>query len=128
MKVEWTDRNNLCSKEVDTAHEALELLTEIAKSISAPSMVEFFNESTGRSVAVGVGRSKTVITYQDSIDPPYYISLGNKKQDFLVNFNYGNEESEYLGRNLVDFSFAIDAVRDFFVSKTRYEGIDWEKL
>jgi hypothetical protein len=90
-------------------------------------MVEFF-DSSGRSIAIGVGRRQTVVTYQDSLDPPYYISQGDSGNEVPVTFQYGGEETEYLGQNIVDLHPAMNALQDFFGSSSLYAGIEWERL
>ena len=127
MNVEWSDGAEIRSAEILNAEEALELLKTLTASLPTPAMVEFF-DATGRAIALGVGRQKTIVTYQDSIDPPYYISQGDADNDESVFFQYGGEETEYLGQNVVELQPALNAIRDFFRSSSIYSGLEWERL
>lgn len=128
MKVQWSDWKNSYELELFSADSAVEFLQKLRLELKMPAMVEFFNPASGRSICVGVGRDVSVVTYQDSNDPPYYISAGCEEGDGAVVFCYGNEDTEYLLVNAISFELASLAVADFFRTNRRFEGIEWEKL
>lgn len=96
-KVQWSDFEFTTEKTVSLSNDAISLVKNISQSDHIPTMVEFFNDF-GVSFCIGIGRDKTVLTYQNSNDPPYYISSGNKNAEGTEWFCYGQEESEYLAR------------------------------
>ncbi|ARU54286.1 immunity protein Imm1 [Oleiphilus messinensis] len=127
VKAQWTDWNQTFRKEVSTYDEARTIIDRLKKTIDPPAMVEFFDNSK-RAIAIGIGRNVSVVTYQDSLDPPYLISLGEREQPGTEWFCYGNEESEYLGRNLVSITLADNALKCFFTSNERPSVLKWEQL
>lgn len=128
MVAQWSDSSQEFTIEIESAESMLMLLEKLSVKIETPALVEIYEPGVGRSIGVGVGRDISVVTYQDSNDPPYFISLGNDKSDAVIVFNYGKEETEYLMRNAIPFKSALLAVESFFRSTGRYEGIAWEKL
>jgi hypothetical protein len=91
-------------------------------------MVEFFDPNTGLSLAVGVAGTESVVTFQQSLDPPYFISLGDPSRTDVVNFVYGNENSEYLGRNAIPMNEAESALIAFVRDRIKPANLAWERL
>jgi hypothetical protein len=90
-------------------------------------MVEFSEGSDGPSLGYAVGRNKTVLTFQGSLDPPYYVSLTNSA-DADMWFYYAKEYTEYPGANMISHDDAERALREFFETKRLPSAIRWEKL
>ena len=70
----------------------------------------------------------TVVTFQESLDPPYYISQGGVRDEGVTSFCYGNEETEYLNQNRVPFLSGLDALLFFVLHRSRPPGLEWECL
>lgn len=92
------------------------------------TMLEVFNIDTRRSLAIGLGRDRTVVTYQDSLEPPYFISLGNAEEKGVETFMYGGEPTEYHAANLVSLACGFGALGEFFCCDRRPETCRWEQL
>ena len=90
--------------------------------------MEFFSPDSGQSLALGIGLNSTVVTYQESLDPPYFISLGDKEALGTEWFRYGGEETEYLARNLVSTNKGMDALKQFVINRMQPGNLEWERL
>lgn len=124
---QWSDWEAVHEEVVSTPREATDLIDRVARNSAIPTMVEFFNDR-GTSFAIGIGRAKTVVTFQESQNPPYFISLGNANAVGTEWFCYGQEESEYLASNLVDPNEGRLALVEFIKKGVKPEVISWEKL
>jgi hypothetical protein len=125
--VQWSNWNDVFERAVSSADSAIELIQEVQRTLEIPALVEFFNDQ-GVSLGMGVGRPTTVLTYQTSNGPPYFISLGDPAAEGSEWFCYGNEESEYLARNLIDFDIALRALREFVETGKKSSNVSWEQL
>ena len=125
---DWTTWDNAERFEVTSWQEARSLIERVGSQADPPCLVEFYNSDSGQSLGLGVGRDFTVVTYQDSLDPPYFISLGNKERSGTEWFCYGNEQTEYLAMNLVPMDQGIAALKHFVENRTQPENIAWERL
>jgi len=106
----------------------MQLVDELEKTVNIPTIIEFWDNDTKRALGMGLGRKTTILTYQDSLDPPYYISLGNAKAEGTFWFCYGQEESEYSLSNEVEYKKGLEAIKLFFEKTGRPNNISWEKL
>jgi hypothetical protein len=128
LTAEWTSWEHDERVQVTSWEEAETLLQTIGSRSGPPCLVEFYDSESGRSLGLGVGRPLTVVTYQDSLDPPYFISLGDKERLGTEWFCYGNEQTDYLATNLVPISQGKSALRHFLVSRSRPDNLSWERL
>src|SRR5438552_2853252 len=103
LKATWTDWDTAYEQDVSAWNEADALLDKLALQTDPPRLVEFYDPASGRALAIGVGRDSTVLTYQDSLDPPYFLSLGDPLTKGVEWFCYGNERTEYMAKNLVSY-------------------------
>jgi hypothetical protein len=127
LEVMWTGSQKVLERTVNNVEQAIEL-TKIAYNADEPTMIEFSETETGRSLAVGFGRKHTVVTYQESLDPPYYISLGDLNCKGVTSFWYAGEETEYLLQNAIPAEQGQQALAFFVINRTRPTNINWEKL
>jgi hypothetical protein len=128
LKVDWTSFDKCYSDEVSTWPEAIQLIDKIESHSSVPCIVEFYHSTSGQAFSFGIGRKSTVATYQDSLAPPYFISVGDPNATGVQWFCFGNEETEYLESNLIDNSIAIQALENFIKSRKKPSNINWETL
>jgi len=127
--VSWCTTQNTYEETVCNVVEALGLVGRLAKAAcEQPTMAEFYERETGHSLAIGLGRVDTVLTYQRSTDPPYFISQGSSRIAGTVSFCYGNESSEYLASNVVPMSDGLEALRYFVEYRMKPPTIQWEEL
>ncbi len=128
LTVEWTTWDVGKHAEIERWEEAADLLEEVVSQVGPPCLMEFFVKASGQSLGLGVGRELTVVTYQDSLDRPYFISQGDKGSHGTEWFCYGNERTEYLARNLAPTDQGMAALKHFVEIRTRPKNVDWERL
>jgi hypothetical protein len=129
LRAVWTDSKQSYERIIHNAEQGLDLVAELAACRSdSPVMLEFIDLSSRASLAVGVGRPHTVVTFQQSPDPPYYISLGDASRHGTTSFCYGNEETEYLLRNAVSLDEGQQALSCFVSTHSKPTNLNWEKL
>jgi len=130
FKVVWTDVENVFEKVIGNQAEGLQLIqqVELPKAAAIPPMIEFSVPDREMSLTLGVGRSDTVLTFNESLEPPYFISLGNSAEIGVITFCWGNQETEYLKRNSVPFAKGLEALSFFLNHLSRPPNLDWERL
>jgi hypothetical protein len=128
MLAYWSDFESSHSRKIDTAVQALDLISELMSSITTPAMVEFRDDSVGLAFGYAVGRERTVLTFQHTNDPPYYISLGDREEEGVEWFCYGQQYSEYMQYNLIKHRNAQQALKDFFNTEELPVSVMWERL
>lgn len=128
MLAYWSDFESSNSRRINSADQALDLIDELSLSITTPAMVEFRDDSVGLAFGYAVGRKCTVLTFQYTSDPPYYISKDDKDQIGIEWFCYGRQYSEYMSYNLIEHASAKEALREFFQTQELPASVRWEKL
>jgi hypothetical protein len=126
---EWECRGACRSVSISTAGEAIDLFLGIIKErLMPPAILEVYDPASGLSLGVGVDQLKSIVTFQEGVDPPYYIGLGSGDSRETIEFAYGGELSEYLGRNVVSSDVAIEALRRFVSERKMPDNLNWEEL
>ena len=122
-RIEW---NN--SKETVSSLSELEALLKEINSLGTPYLVVIQSPVNGDSLAVGLGKNKSVLNYiSGSLTPPYYTSIGSS--DFVeegVEFDFMGEWSEFPSKNLIPVEAAAEAVRHFYQYHEKSPKIEWE--
>jgi hypothetical protein len=125
LKFVWTTPHDSHEGQLQSIAEAQEMLHQAA---DAPTMVEIFDPATGLAMAIGVGAAMSIVTFQETNDPPYFISLGDPEITGVLEFCYGNEPTEYLARNAVSNEAAQQALNWFIENRTCPTFFPWERL
>ena len=128
FRMVWTDQAQAYERDVASPAEITEFLATFKTKMVEPTMVEFFKPETGLALAIGLGRAESVVTFQNSLDPPYYISLGDPTREGIVTFWYGDDLNEYLSRNEVPTEEAEKALLYFLENTARPPNLHWEQL
>jgi hypothetical protein len=128
LRVQWQPYSGEAREtEVDDPDEAVALFRAIDEDPTVgPVLVEYYIPEH-ESLSVGAGRELSVLNFQNSLDPPYFTSLGNAGNENL-DFSYGGQFSEYPGKSAVPKAHAIVALREFVVSRTKPTSVEWEEL
>lgn len=92
-----------------------------------PPIVMFAWSDNGPFLGVSVGE-EAVLTYDTSLDPPYYVSVGDPHAPGLTCVIYGRQESEFERRALVPSTTAETAIRMFLSSRERPDVLEWEDV
>lgn len=93
-------------------------------------VVEVLREPGGfPSLSLAVGGSESLVTYQATNDPPYFISVGDpSRQAESEPLVHGMQVIEHLGRNVVPWAVASAALQEFLKAEERPNGLAWESL
>lgn len=79
-----------------------------------PQLVTVQSGETGDSLAIGIGRDRSILNYvSGSKDPPYFTSTGELEVDEPIAFRFGGEWSEFPMRSSVPSLVARKAMRHF---------------
>ena len=123
----WSDSAQSREVSVATVDEIRKLIQSIVQQ-GTPVLLQLYDKGVGAELGVGLGREVAVITYQRSLEPPYFISLGDPTGQGTTWFHHGGEPTEYLARNLVRADLVWPTVEAFIATLARPETIRWESL
>ena len=127
FNVAWSDWSESFLRVV-APEEIPSLIEALDAEVSPPAMVLIWEVGSERELGVGLGRERTVLTYQESTDPPYFISQGDSEEKGVEWFCFGTQENEYLASNLVAKSKIVPTLNSFLNGEKRLRGIKWEML
>lgn len=109
---------------VDSAAALDRLLDELAEQASAkPFMAELISPA-GDSLALGLGREQSVLSWVSaSQDPPYFASEGDRDAVGTVVFFYRGDWSEFPCWSAVPAATARKTMREFFMTRKLPSGL-----
>jgi len=124
-RVRW-ERNEVPFNGLSNLDGVLDDLQERFKGEDG-QMVEVVSPE-GDSLAIGLGKSKSVLSYVSRTgDPPYYVSVGTGREDETISFLFSGEFSEFSGRNTISLEAARAAVRAFVQTGELSPLMSWEE-
>jgi hypothetical protein len=78
---------------------------------------------------IAVGGPETVLTFNQTVHGPYFISLGAPHRDGdSPLFCHGKQGIDHPAKNLVSWDKGLKALADFLESLQRAKSISWEQL
>ena len=124
MEVTWIDQE----REVSSLTQLDELLDSLHAEFSRSEPVLVTVElDSGDSLSIGLGQERSVLSFVGkSLEPPYYISVGEQDIDEPIAFRYGNQWSEFALRHSIPVAVARDVLRQFCRTSNLSTSIDWE--
>lgn len=126
FSVTWSNYDNEYEAQVATPSEALKLLRAVPATPGYDPIVTF--SATPNGPFLGVSASDpAVVTFEEGLDPPYFVSVGEAGREDLVTLIYGRQESEMPARHLVSRADAESAVSEFLATGRRPAGLVWEE-
>jgi hypothetical protein len=111
-------------------HDVDRILDELHANFAGedPQLVTVELNKTGDSLAIGLGRDRSVLNYMSgSKDPPYFTSTGELEEDEPIAFRFGGEWSEFPMRSSIPTSMARQAMRYFCATGKLSSAIQWEQ-
>jgi Immunity protein Imm1 len=103
-------------------------LNAIACDASEPLIVELISPD-GSRMGLGLATSSGVLTFQESADPPYFMSAGDiGLPDEDVGFYLHGHWTEFPGTALVANEDAREAARRFLATGDRPANVMWEEV
>jgi hypothetical protein len=127
MRVEWSTSSETFRREID-ADSALGLLDELHRqTLDCKPMVLFWRDD-GLEFGIAVACNESVLTFQETVDPPYFISKGNGRHSAGLELCLGETVSEYPPSSTISWDVARRAAVEFFALFQRPTCVDWETL
>jgi|GEM_PF-3530505 len=127
----WCDCTEVYELKDLNVSAVIEFILELhGKELIPRPVVEMFSDEIDKpSMSIALGRFESVVTLEPSINPPYYISLGDNQREGLTElFCHGNQAIEYYARNLVSSASALEILNEFLHSQNLSKTIEWERL
>lgn len=124
--VEWNDH----TYQTTFIDEVERILDELHAEFASkdPQLVTVELSETGDSLAIGLGRNRSVLNYvSGSKDPPYFTSVGEVDADEPISFRFGGEWSEFPMKHSVPITSARLALRHFCTTGKLTSAINWEQ-
>ena len=119
----WGDHDRVVAvPDRDTLKRRLAEASEDARSNYW--MAELVSPS-GASCAVGLGRTRSVLTFMESIDPPYWTSQGSPGDSGTIVFFYDGHWTEFSNASTLSTERAIEALEEFFLTGERPGAVHW---
>jgi hypothetical protein len=117
--------------EVGTEADLDTLLDRLDEEAAAskPTIVRV-EASNGATLGIGLGRSQSVLSFEASLDPPYFLSAAEEQageEPFLV-FFYDGHWTEFPRRAAIPIQLAREAVREFARTARRPTVLEWEEV
>ena len=114
-------------REVTDEAEAEAVLDYLDGGHHGPVLVEVFDTSGhGPLLTVAAGGQRSAAAYQETLDPPYYISAGGGAPAG-ESFSYGGQESEFPPDSLIDKRVVRTILREFMATRTRPTAVTWQE-
>jgi hypothetical protein len=130
LRITWSAGTEVHEVEVSSFDEIVARFTSLESSIDEPTVVEVWDPESGASCSVLAGSAAgSVFTYQATLDPPYFISLGTAADtDCLITARHNGELIEYLERQLVPNAAVLPFLHTFWALRQRSEVVHWEEV
>jgi Immunity protein Imm1 len=125
-RLEWGENGVSVVDSLKALDQRLDELAAPAKA--KPFMAELISPE-GNSLALGLGREKSVMSWVSaSQDPPYFASKGHVDAEGTIVFYYRGDWSEFPCWSAVPTSTARQAMREFFNTRALPSGVAWEEV
>jgi hypothetical protein len=111
----------------DDLERSLDQLGEEAAA-TEPFIAELV-KSAGARLGIGLGTPGSVLSFKESDEPPYFVSVGRPDAlDKDVGFYFQGRWSEFSERSLVPLELARKAARQFLSTGQRPDVVEWEEV
>lgn len=125
FKIEWDEHVQTASSVHDVDRILDRLHTVFTNGYPQLVMVEL--TATGDSLAIGLGRKRSVLNYMSgSKDPPYFTSAGEIDVDEPIAFRFGGQWSEFPMKSSIPTMIARQVMRQFCATGKLSSAIQWE--
>jgi hypothetical protein len=113
---------------LSTAKDVDELLDKIHLDPGSrrPTLVTVTLEGSDDSLAIGLGRDRSVLNYvSGSKNPPYFTSMGDLTAEGSIMFHFANQWSEFPAKLSIPISSAREAMSHFMVTGRLAANVSW---
>ena len=108
------------------AQEARQLCEEI-EAQDAGRLLVGFTATNGHFFALGLGAAESCAMYWESVDPPYFQSVGDRGVADPIAFAYDGHDTELPGTVRISRDSAFRALAEFLATSGRPKCIEWEE-
>jgi hypothetical protein len=114
---------------VDSTEAFDELLARLeAEAHRHPIMIDVI-ASDGRSLVLGLGRNKAVLSLAGPDgSPPYLASVGDEDAEGDISFEYHGEATDFQSRHAVPIRVARTAAAQFLSEPRLPDAVRWEEV
>lgn len=127
-ELSWSTRTRCEQRTVHDLAAILQVVDELSNMAGPPTLLFVSETHSERELTVGLGRNKTVLGYQNSNDPPYFVSIGTPDAQGEEWFCAGKERTYVAAFNLVPTDRIVPTIEAFINSRSRPETVAWEQL
>lgn len=116
------------SVDLGDEHDLARILDEIEQKAPKPVIAEIVG-SDGARLGIGLGAPNSVLAFNPSPDPPYFMSLGaadDPGEDAV--FYLQGHWTEFPGTALVPNAAAREAASRFIATGDRPDNVEWEEV
>ncbi|PQO47339.1 Imm1 family immunity protein [Blastopirellula marina] len=122
-KIQWNPDSEAEAASIAELDSILDAIHAARRAV----MVAVGSPSNGDSLAIGLGRTVSVLNFVPGTgDPPYFSSVGADERDESVEFSFLGAPSEFPMRNAISVDSARNAMREFFETGKLSSSIEWE--
>ena len=126
--VTWNREPSRKLKSVGAVDDLLDALHERFTKVGAPALVTVERGNGGDSLAIGLGRERTVLSFvRSDKDPPYFVSLGGERDGDSLWFDFGGDWSEFPFSQTVPLTSGRKAMREFCETGRLTKDLLWEQ-
>ena len=113
------------TRRVASAEAARRLCAEIEEHADAGPLLVGFTAASGHFFALGLGADDSCAMYWESVNPPYFQSVGGRPVTDSIAFAYDGHDTELPGTARISRDSAFQALTEFMATGTRPECIGW---
>lgn len=125
--ITWSENERRTAATVEQVDRVLDEL-DVRYRERDPQLVTVEVGASRASLAIGVGRERSVLNFvAGSKDPPYFTSIGHVDVDEPITFRFNGALSEFPMRNSVPYKVAREAMRYFCATGELSSAISWEE-
>jgi hypothetical protein len=127
----WSDYDNAYEERYEERDEVMKRVIALHKeSRNLRPLIEIFLPSKGGlGIGLGVGVEQTVLTFQDSVSGPYFVSVGEADlAGMSKTFCHAQQAVDYFAYHLVPWKTAVGAFEGFLLTLTRPGDVEWEQI
>jgi hypothetical protein len=125
FRIEWNQQGRTAT----SIHDVDRVLDDLhADFVGGDPQLVTVEKETGDSLAIGLGRDRSVLNYiNGSKEPPYLTSTGEIDIDEPIAFRFGGEWSEFPMKHSIPTSIARQVMRQFCATGDLSADIQWEE-
>lgn len=115
-----------------SSQELAKLLAEARRLAQSRGMLAIvtLESEAGATLSIVVGGDETVLGFEASLDPPYFVSQGasNEEEPYMECYLHFEHHTEFSRNQVIPFSVGEQAVYEFLETGIRPERVQWQEV